>query len=92
MTEEYFSVLRKKNSSMIETFDNSKYLIYLPFRKIRRSAECFGAKTTKNNHEKKSFLNAISITGNIQINIKKKRKEKNREEKIGLVIFYLIVI
>ena len=55
MTEEYFSVLRKKNSFMIETFDNSKYLIYVPFRKIRRSAECFGAKTTKNSHEKNLF-------------------------------------
>ena len=85
MTEENFSVLRKKNSSMIDTFDNSKYLIYVPFRKIRRSAECFGAQRTKNNHEKKSFLNMISITGNIQINIKKKRKEKNRKEKRKLV-------
>ena len=82
MTEKNLSVLRMKNSSMIDTFDNSKYLIYVPFRKIRRSAECFGAKRTKNNHEKKSFLNMISITGNIQINI----KEKKRTEKRKLVV------
>ena len=82
MTEKNLSVLRMKNSSMIDTFDNSKYLIYVPFRKIRRSAECFGAQRTKNNHEKKSFLNMISITGNIQINI----KEKKRTEKRKLVV------
>ena len=82
MTEKNLSVLRMKNSSMIDTFDNSKYLIYVLFREIRRSAECFGAKTTKNSHEKKSFLNMISITGNIQINI----KEKKRTEKRKLVV------
>ena len=79
-----------KNSSMIDTFDNSKYLIYVPFREIRRSAECFGAKTTKNSHEKKIFFKYDQYYR--KSSDQYKRKEKNRKEKIGRVIFYLIAI